>query len=105
MKIDFLRSGGFAGIRLATQIDTDTLPSTEADRLCRLIEAARVFDLPATLKSSLPGGDRFQYRLKVEDGPRRKEVVADEAAVPESLRPLIDYLADWARSSQKRKSV
>jgi hypothetical protein len=105
MKIDFTRSGGFAGMRLATQIDTDTLPSTEADRLLRLIEEARFFGLPTTLQSNLPGGDRFQYRIKVEEGGKRKEVFADEAAVPETLRPLIDYLTDWARSDQKRKTV
>lgn len=105
MKIDFTRSGGFAGMRLAAQIDTDTLPSTEADRLRRLIEEAHVFDLPATLKSKTPGGDRFQYRIMVEEGGKRKELFADEAAVPEPLRPLLDYLTDWARSSRKRKTV
>jgi hypothetical protein len=105
MKIDFMRSGGFAGMRLATLIDTDTLPSTEADRLRRLIEEAGFFDLPTPLKSNTPGGDRFQYRIKVEEEGKRKEVFADEAAVPENLRPLIDYLADWARSNQKRKTV
>lgn len=92
-------------MRLAAQIDTDTLPSTEADRLRRLIEEARFFDLPTTLQSNTPGGDRFQYHITVEEGGKRKEVFADEAAVPESLRPLIDYLTDWARSSRKRKTV
>lgn len=105
MKIDFTRSGGFAGMRLAVRIDTDTLPSTEADRLRLLIEEGRFFNLPASLKSNLPGGDRFQFRIKVEEGGKRKEVFADEAVVPETLRPLIDYLTDWARSSQKRKTV
>lgn len=105
MKIDFTRSGGFAGMRLAVQIDTDTLPSTEAHRLRSLIEAAHFFNLPTSLKSSLPGGDRFQYRIKVEERGKRKEVFSDEAAVPETLRPLLDYLADWARSSQRRRTV
>lgn len=105
MKIDFIRSGGFAGMRLTTQIDTAMLPSTEADRLRRLLEEAHFFELPATLKSNLPGGDRFQYRITVEEGGKRKEVFADDAAAPETLRPLIDYLTDWARSSQKRKTV
>lgn len=105
MKIDFTRSGGFAGMRTAARIDTDTLPSTEADRLRRLVEEAGFFGLPATLKSSAPGGDRFQYRIVAEEGEKRKEVFADEGAVPETLRPLLDYLTDWARSSQKRKTV
>ncbi len=92
-------------MRLTVAIDTETLPSTEAERLHRLIEQASFFDLPASLKSNAPGGDRFQYRVKVEQGRKRKEIFADEAAVPETLRPLLDYLTDWARSSQKRKTV
>ncbi|TAJ99267.1 MAG: hypothetical protein EPO39_16910 [Candidatus Manganitrophaceae bacterium] len=105
MKIDFTRSGGFAGMRSAVAIDTENLPSTESERLHRLVEEAGFFDLPAALKSTAPGGDRFQYRVKVEEGTRRKEIVADEAAVPERLRPLLDYLTGWARASQKRKTV
>ena len=92
-------------MRLTVAIDTETLPSTEADRLRRLVEAAHFFDLPASIKSNAPGGDRFQYRIKVQDGERGKEILADEAAVPETLRPLLDYLTDWARADQKRKTV
>ncbi|MBI3803275.1 MAG: hypothetical protein HY282_05885 [Nitrospirae bacterium] len=104
MKIDFSRSGGFAGIRLTALIDTETLPSAEAQQLCRQVEESGIFDLPAVLRSDAPGGDRFQYRVKIEDGNRKKEIIADEAAVPESLRPLLDDLTDRARSGQKRKS-
>lgn len=92
-------------MRSAVSIDTENLPSTESERLHRLVEESRFFDLPNTLKSNAPGGDRFQYRVKVEDGERRKEILVDEAAAPETLRPLLDYLTDWARANQKRKTV
>ncbi len=92
-------------MRLTVAIDTDTLPSTESDRLHRLVDEAGFFNLPTSLKSNAPGGDRFQYRVQIEDGERRREVTADESAVPENLQPLLDYLTDWARANQKRKMV
>ena len=41
MKIKFVRSGGFAGVRLALELDTAELASEEAAHLAQLIETAR----------------------------------------------------------------
>ncbi|MGB3941293.1 MAG: protealysin inhibitor emfourin [Candidatus Manganitrophaceae bacterium] len=106
MKIDFTRSGGFAGVRLSAAIDTEGLSAEERERLCGLVDAADFDRLPSSLKSTAPGADRFQYRLKIEEGGgqggRVKEVVADESAVPETLRPLLEYLTDWARTKRSK---
>lgn len=103
MKVEFARTGGVAGIRLAATLDTERLPAEETDRLRRLIAAARFFDLPSSQQSPTRVADRFQYRVTVEDGDRVKKVEMDEPSVPETFRPLLDYLTDSARKAQRTK--
>ena len=57
-----------------------------------LVEAAHFFEQPAVLRSSVPGADRFQYRISVETGQLKHTVQVDEAAVPHQLQPLIAWL-------------
>jgi hypothetical protein len=100
MRIEFQRSGGFAGLRLATTVDTDKLPADEADELKRLVDAADFFHLPATLKATR-GADQFTYRLTVEAGDRQHTLEVSESAAPESLRPLLQRLAALARTAPR----
>ncbi len=97
MRISFARSGGFAGIILTTSVDTATLPAEEANQLHQLVEAADFFNLPATITSPAPQYDRFQYKLTVEENGKEHTVMVNEPAVPETLKPLIQWLIDAAR--------
>ena len=99
MRIQFERSGGFAGIRLTTSVDSAALPDDDARRLREMVDGAGFFELPPVIGKPAP--DRFQYRLTVEDGKRRHTVEVNEAAVPPSLRPLIDWLTSAARKGGK----
>jgi hypothetical protein len=92
MRISFERTGGFAGISRKTTVDTATLPLKEAKELPLLVEAADLFRLPAQITSPNPGSDRFQYRLTVEDNGKQNTVTVSEAALPGTLRPLIEWL-------------
>ncbi|MBM4422444.1 MAG: hypothetical protein FJ030_03500 [Chloroflexi bacterium] len=98
MKISFERAGGFAGMRVAHTVDTDSLSADDARELHQLVEAACFFDLPAVIQSSAPGGDQFQYKLTVEAGGRTHTVEAGDAAAPETLQPLLLRLTRLARS-------
>jgi hypothetical protein len=49
MHIEFVRSGGFAGLRLAASIDSQHLTPEQASTLDKLIAAAGFFDLPERL--------------------------------------------------------
>ena len=103
MKVEFVRTGGVGGVRLTATLDTDVLPSEEADRLRQLIAVASFFDQPTSGQSPIQGADRFQYRVTIEDGDRIKKVEMDEPSVPEAFRPLLDYLIDSARTRRKIK--
>jgi len=92
VRVLFERSGGFAGLKLQGSLDSANLSRSEACRLERLLKQSRFFNLPATLRSSSPGADRFNYKVTVETAGTRHTVEASEAAVPAEMRPLLDFL-------------
>jgi hypothetical protein len=103
MQIYFERSGGFAGIRFQTRVDTDELPPHEANPLIEMVSNANFFELPQSLTNSGHSSDRFQYRLTITDGDRSHTVEINGAAVPGDLQPLLQQLTTLARG-QKRGS-
>ena len=102
MRIEFERSGGFAGMQLSTTVDTEDLAPRDAELLESAVDEACVDQLPRRLVSAAPGADRFQYHLVVEEGDERHEVDVGEAALPDSLRPLIEYMSMLARTGRLR---
>jgi hypothetical protein len=100
MRITFKRSGGFAGISLSLNLDTLTSPPDQAKLIEHLVETAGFFDLPTLLPSPPGSADRFQYRLEIDSSGRQHAVDIGEAALPDSLRPLIDQLSTLARSAR-----
>ncbi|MFH1183899.1 MAG: protealysin inhibitor emfourin [Chloroflexota bacterium] len=102
MKIDFVRSGGLAGLRLAVSVDTESLPVEDASRLVQLVEGAGFFGLEQASPDASPGRDRFEYRLTIESQIwGRNAVVLPEPAVPEELRPLLDHLTALAMRRER----
>jgi hypothetical protein len=91
MQMRLERSGGFAGLRLSRSLDSSQLSPEDNKELGRLVESAGFFDLPSDVRAANAGADRFQYKLTVKAGPREHTVSVDDAAVPETLRPLLDF--------------
>ncbi len=102
MHIDYVRSGGFAGIRLAGSFDTEKLPSEQAATLGKLIDGAGFFRLPEQIKSSSQVPDQFEYRVTISPAEKTHSVVVDESVIPDSLRPLLDFLTKLVISSKKQ---
>ena len=99
MRIHFERSGGFAGLRLQHDLDTTSLPPTEAEEVARLVDSAHFFELPQAIRATQPGADRFRYKLAVEAGVQKHSIEVDDAAMPEKLRPLLS----WLTAAQRKK--
>lgn len=99
MNIHLERSGGFAGLRLSHDLDSSQLSPEDGSELNRLVNTSGFFNLPADVRAANPGADRFQYKLTVKAGPREHTVAIDDAAVPESLRPLLNFASAKARKS------
>ena len=92
MRIEFERTGGFAGVRLTAALDTAALPPDEAADLEALVAAAGFFGLPPALAAARRQPDRFHYRLRVTARRAAHAVEVDEEALPPALRPLVERL-------------
>ena len=101
MQIHFERTGGVTGRSLTATLDTETLSPEEAHRLREMVDAAGFFELPAVIVTPAPGVDRFYYTLTVDTAGRQHTVHTSDAAAPEALRPLLDWLTDVARRTQR----
>ncbi|KCZ73390.1 hypothetical protein ANME2D_00456 [Candidatus Methanoperedens nitroreducens] len=97
MLIKLERTGGFAGLRTAVTLDTDTLPAEEARKLHEMVDSAGFFNLPAKFPLPARGADYFVYRLTVEKDGRKHTVDVSDPAVPATLRPLLQSLVVYAR--------
>ena len=94
LRIEFARSGGFAGITLGTSVDAADLAPEErgvADRLVAAVEAA---GLP---ESTDAGVDRFQYDLTISRGADSQHVRVGESDVTPELKALSDWLLERAK--------
>lgn len=96
LKIDFKRSGGFAGVELTTRVDVDELTEDESKDVRAMVER---LDLDRMQDSSSGPGvpDRFVYELKIEHGERTVDVCIGEAELPEDLKPLVRDLEKRAK--------
>ncbi len=97
MMIHFVRSGGFAGIRLVRDFDTSALPVEQAQALEQLVDAAGFFDLPDLAAATKPVPDSFEYRITVTSSEETRAIVVTDATMPDKLRPLADYLSRLAK--------
>ncbi len=98
MKIHFERSGGFTGIPVIVEIDSQSLAEDEVQQLQDLIQAARFFELPAhPPEPSAAGADQFQYKITIEDGGQSHTIETTDGAAPDELRPLLRHLTLLAR--------
>ena len=102
MRVEWERTGGFAGIRMAATIDSESLSREDASQLRELVEAAGFFDLPEKIGGPDAGGaDRFLYTIVVETEGLRHTVHTSEAAAPPALRSLIQWLTNVARKARR----
>ena len=102
MHIEFLRSGGFAGISLTAKLDLQNLSTDESAILEKQINESNFFDLQELIKSAAPMPDGFEYQLTISSLERTHTVTVSESLITAQLRPLIDHLTDLARTGKYR---
>lgn len=96
IRVGFVRSGGFGGLRLATELDADELTEAEVALLRTLLSGGgdgRAGTAPAAPR----GADRFRYDLTIHAGEGSRTLSLSEADLTPELRPLVDRLEAHAR--------
>jgi hypothetical protein len=93
-RIEFERSGGFAGISLHASVDSAQLEPEKATELEALLTSIENTVVP----ESAPGGPpRFQYDLKITRGDRQTVVTFRDGSLTDDQRKLVDLLMELAR--------
>jgi hypothetical protein len=102
-RIQFERSGGFAGIRLTADIEADDLYEDQRKEIFELLDEADFEELPKKLAETMPVPDEFVYNVIVETGKKEYKVMAGESALPADMQPLLEILERIAKRQMRRK--
>lgn len=103
-KIKFERTGGFAGIRLAAEIEMDELPEDQKRELLDLLDEADFDELSEKLSGETPIPDGFVYSITVESKEKEYKVLAGESSLPNNMLPLIEKLEVLTKRQMRKKS-
>lgn len=93
----FERSGGFAGLSTSVEISSESLGGEEVEKLKKLIDQSGFYEFQTGDSAGGNMPDQFQYRITIESKGEKKMVELNETTMPETFRPLVDYLIQKAR--------
>lgn len=102
-RIKFERTGGFANMRIAADLDVRDLPDEQAVTLKELLDELDFPELPAKLTSSEPIPDEFTYTITVEAQKWQHTVITGDAPEDEKMQELLELLNRLARKQMKRQ--
>jgi hypothetical protein len=100
-RIKYERTGGFAGMRIATDFKPEALPEEQARVLLDLLDDLDFDELPENMMSDSPMPDQFTYQITVETNKGQHTVIAGESSAPEKLQELFRLLDRIAQSRKQ----
>ena len=100
-RIKFERTGGFAGMRIATDLKLDDLPDEQAHTISELLDDLDFRELPASLVKEEGMPDQFTYTITVETKKWEHTVTTGDVSAPEKLQELLQLLNRLARTQKK----
>lgn len=100
-RIKFERTGGFAGLRIATDLKLDDLPDEQANSIMELLDDLDFGELPEKMIDE-SGPDQFTYVITVETKKWEHTVVTGDISAPEKMQELLQLLNRLARTRKKQ---
>ena len=94
------RSGGYAGITVNVEVDSETLPAKHANELKGLVEKAFPSDQPLKKQATMP--DQFNYEFIIEDGDKTKTYQVNDQTITDEMRDLSKWLIATAQKRESR---
>lgn len=101
-KIKFERTGGFAGIRLAAEVEMDELPDDQRREILELLDEMDFEELSDKYDGEISFPDGFVYAISVESQKREYRIVAGESALPADMQPLIEILENITKRKMRK---
>jgi hypothetical protein len=92
MRITLEQRGGFAGVAIKREVDTQALSVEEAAEVERLVHGADVFTVAEPPPGPRRGYDMQSYRMTVEEGERKRVLHLADGAIPPTLGPLVAWM-------------
>lgn len=91
-RLEFSRTGGFAGLTLSTEVERGDPQLAEVSGMLDGVDVPALDSTAATSPA-----DRFTYLLVLETVETRYELSCGEHELPEPFRPVVRLLVDRAR--------
>ena len=101
-RIKFERTGGFAGIRIATDLKLDDLPDEQAHTISELLDELDFGELPEQMMNDANMPDQFTYTITVETKKWEHTVITGDVSAPEKMQELLQLLNRLARTQKKQ---
>jgi hypothetical protein len=100
MRLVLTRAGGFAGItKPPLVLETDELPSADAQRIRHLVDSAGFFLLPSELVPDRVDPDSFSYTLTiVSENGQEHSVSFTDRSMQTTLRELVSNIRKLANT-------
>ena len=102
-RIQFERTGGFAGIRFAADFKPDDLPDEQSKELFDLLDDLDFDKLPEEMLGDATVADGFTYSITVKTRKRSHTVVTGETSAPEKMQDLLQLLTRIARNQMRKQ--
>jgi len=102
-RIQFERTGGFAGIRFAADFELDDLPKAQAHQILELLDAMDFDELPEHILGGQQVADGFSYSITVTTEKRQHSVMTSDTTVPKKMEPLLEILTQIAKQQARNK--
>lgn len=102
-RIQFERTGGFAGIRFAADFDPEDLPDEQARELFELLDDLDFDELPEQMLGNGNVADGFTYTITVQRNKHSHTVVTGDTSVPEKMQELLQLLNRIARNQMRKQ--
>jgi emfourin len=96
IRVEVVRSGGFAGLSRAAAMDTADLDHERAEQLRSLVDESQIDRLTGAPPGRGGAPDRYQYDVTVTRGNHRRSIVLHEAEMPDAARRLVRWVLQGA---------
>ena len=100
-RIKFERTGGFAGMRIATDLKLEDLPDEYASHITELLDDLDFGELPAEMIDGSES-DQFTYVITVETKKWEHTVTTGDSSASEKMQELLQLLNRLARTQKKQ---